>query len=136
MIPETHFQSFIHQIVLVFFPSERTPFELSAHYLIGELYKGKNIRKTKSSESDLSFLDSTKEVLEFIALMVSTYKTIKDTMKKRRKRNKKQTISDKRKELSDAWKRNLVQNGISEEKAEMICEKFITDMNKIIEEKK
>lgn len=119
---EIIFKEVLSEIIDDFMPEEKLSFDLGGEEVIHQVFETGTV-KASEIKGDINFLEQAKTVLEFVGLIISTYKSIKElyTLYKAKKDSK---------WLAIAWKELMIEEGISEEKAIDISNKY---SNKLLE---
>jgi len=125
-INKAEFKFFIRNIVANHVEEELDLYDIDGEEMINTVLEGEtkdNIDLTDSPEFKFGFGEVV-ESIKFIGIVIGTLKTLNDFAVLFRNRDPETT------ELEDAWRSHLIDEGLAEEKAEAIIQKFGDDLRK------
>lgn len=123
------FEELIQEIVIEVYPSEKTAFSISKKKVFNDLYTNQlELVSINEQKGEFNFIEEAKLVLQFIPVMITTYKFVKEYLKSDKANNE---IEHVKKE----WEKKLIQKGISTKEAEKIVNNFSQKMVKKLSKK-
>lgn len=123
------FEGLIQEIVVDIYPSEKTAFDISKTKLFSELYGNRfELVTPENHQGEFNFIEESTLVLQFVTVMIATYKFIKDFLKNDKGKNE---IDD----LKNEWKKKLIEKGITGKDADKIVNNFAQKIIKQLSQK-
>jgi hypothetical protein len=130
MIDREAYLALMTRVVAEVAPDEIAAFEISAPAIANELYERGSLEELRSAGSEeFQFIDTAKQVLEFVTLMVGTFEALR---KLYRSFKKSKDVT----ELKAKWLVELRTAGLPADVADQVVTKFSADLEQAINKTK
>lgn len=127
------YKHLLDKIIAEGFTDELLAYKVAGEAITDQLFSdgGLSTASAKDRDREFGFVEEAKDIVEFLSVMLGTFKLLKQIVTAIRASS---MPSPSPITFGESWRRELVEAGLSDNKAEMLVRRFLSDLNGVLNE--